>query len=219
MSNKKSLGQNSNLIKSILVIISYFILPYLVSFISDSNLFKYLIYAVYFIFIIYLYKDTFIDDIKNIKENKKSSTKTIILGVIAIFIITILVNASIGIIFNIKKTSENDYSLLKLFNESPFILMILTCIYYPVVEGVIFRKAIRDVVDKKWLFIIFSSLFYFFFNIVYTSMSFDTIMSSVCYFTTMMILSYIYFKTDNFTISMFILMLYNLIFSILNFFV
>lgn len=217
MPKKKILKQSSNSLKSILIILSYFILPYLISFISDSYLFRCIFHILYFVILIFAYKNTLMKDIKNIKKDKKKSIKIIASGVLLIFVVTILVNAVIGLIFNIKQIPENDYSLMILFNESPLFLMLLTCIYYPIVEGIIFRKTVRDIIDKKWVFIIFSSLFYFLFNILYTSMSFNTIMASLCYFTTMMILSYSYFKTNNFTISVFMLMLYNFIFTILNF--
>lgn len=204
-------------VKSIIIIILYFILPYIINFISSSNVFSITAYALFALLLIFLYKDTFIKDFKDIWENKARAMKTIVIGVIAIFLVTIFVNAIVQIVFDIKETSENDYSLLTMFKKSPLVLMLLTCLYYPVVEGIVFRKTIRDVIDNKWIFIIFSSLFYFFFNIVYTSMSFATIMSSICCITTMMILSYIYWKNNNFSITVIILMLYNLIISLISF--
>ncbi len=208
---------NKESIKAISIILLYFFLPYLVKILPGGNVSSIIIYVAFMLLLIYLYKDTIKNDFVNIKKEKKKSVKTIALGVFTIFLVTIILNALIGAIFKINGSSENDYSLMKMFEESPLVLIILTCVYYPIVEGIVFRKAVRDVIDKKWIFIIFSSLFYFFFNIVYTSMAFDTIMSSVCYFTTMMILSYTYWKTNNFSISVIILMLYNLVVSLITF--
>lgn len=214
---ENKIEENFSSIKSILIILSYFVLPYLVKFITKSSLISSLIYIIYAIILIYFYKKTFLVDFKEIKKDWKKYLKIGAISVLLIFVSMIIVNAIIGILFDIKVTSENDYSLLSMFNKNPIIIIILTCIYYPLVEGIIFRKTIRDIIENKWVFIIFSSLFYFFFNIVYTSMSFDNILSSLCYLTTMMIVSNLYWKTNNFTLSIFVMAIFNLVVCILRF--
>ena len=104
-----------------------------------------------------------------------------------------------------------------MFKKSPIALMLLTSLYYPVIEGVIFRKSVRDIIDNKWMFIMFSSVFYFFFNVAYTSLSFTSIITSLCYLFSMMLLSSYYYKTNNFTASVLVMMIYNIIISILSF--
>lgn len=217
MVTKQKDTSKSNLLKSILIIISYFILPYLIGSITSSRLIMSLFYLLYAFILIILYRNTFKADFKDILKNKGSYFKKIILNVVLLIVVVIITNAIINALFNISGTSENDYSLLTMFEKSPIILILLTCIYYPIVEGIVFRKTIRDIIDKKWLFIIFSSLFYFFFNIVYTSMSFNNIMASICYLFSMMILSNHYWKTNNFTSSIIILMIYNVFVSIISF--
>lgn len=209
--------QNKNSLRSILIIILYFIFPYIIKILSNSKLLITLSYLLFAIIIIFVYKNTFMEDFKEIRKNKKKYLLSILKNVVLIFIVVVATNALIGILFNIKETSENDYSLLTMFKKSPIVLMILTGIYYPIVEGVIFRKTIKDIINKKWLFIIFSSIFYFFFNVVYTSMSFTSMMTSLCYLFSMMVLSNYYWKTNNFTASVIVMMIYNLIISILSF--
>lgn len=209
--------QNKNSLRSILIIILYFIFPYIIKILSNSKLLITLSYLLFAIIIIFVYKNTFMEDFKEIRKNKKKYLLSILKNVVLIFIVVVATNALIGILFNIKETSENDYSLLTMFKKSPIVLMILTGIYYPIVEGVIFRKTIKDIINKKWLFIIFSALFYFFFNVVYTSMSFTSMMTSLCYLFSMMVLSNYYWKTNNFTASVIVMMIYNLIISILSF--
>ncbi len=210
-------GVNKNSIRSIIIIILYFIFPYLIKILNMGKILTIFSYLIFSFIIIYLYRNTFIDDLKDICENKKKYIISILKNVILLFIIMIVTNALIGIIFNIKETSENDYSLLNMFKKTPVVLVLLTGLYYPVIEGVIFRKTIRDIIDKKWLFIMFSSLFYFFFNIVYTSMSLTSILTSLCYLFSMMLLSNYYFKTDNFTASIVVMIIYNLIISLISF--
>ena len=214
---KNSILSKKEPFKSVMVIVIYFILPYIVNLLSDVKYVSVVLSLLYLLLIIYLYRDTIISDFKKIAENKKKSIIAIITGVVLIFVSMLLLNVILEVIFNIKGTSENDWSLKKIFDSSPIFLMILTCIYYPIVEGIVFRKALRDIIDKKWLFIIFSSLFYFLFNIIYTSMSLYSLITSICYFTSMFILSTIYYKSDNFILSVLILSIYNLIFSLLNF--
>lgn len=209
--------KNKNSLKSIMIIILYFIFPYLMKFLSGIKWLTLLFYMLFVLLIIYLYKDTFKNDFKDLKENKKKYIKSILINVVLIFAVMIITNALIVILLNINETSENDYSLLTMFKKSPLALILLTSVYYPLVEGVIFRKSVRDIIDNKWTFIIFSSVFYFFFNIAYTSLSFTSIITSLCYLFSMMILSNYYYKSNNFTASVIVMMIYNLIISVISF--
>ncbi len=209
--------KNKNSLKSIMIIILYFIFPYIMKFLSGIKWLTLLFYMLFALLIIYLYKDTFKNDFKDLKENKKKHIKSILINVVLIFAVMIITNALIGILLDIKETSENDYSLLAMFKKSPIALILLTSVYYPVVEGVIFRKSVRDIIDNKWMFIMFSSVFYFFFNIAYTSLSLNSIITSLCYLFSMMILSNYYYKSNNFTASVIVMMIYNLIISAISF--
>lgn len=209
--------ENKNNLRSIMIIILYFIFPYVMKFLSGVKWLVVLLYMLFALLILYLYRNTFKKDFKDIIENKKKYLSSILINVALIFVIMLITNALIGMLFDIKQTSENDYSLLTMFKKSPIILMFLTSLYYPVIEGVIFRKSVRDIIDNKWIFIIFSSVFYFFFNVAYTSLSFTSIITSLCYLFSMMLLSSYYYKTNNFTASVIVMMIYNLIISAISF--
>lgn len=213
----KEKEKSSAFIKSILVIISYFVLPYVIALISKSNMVDMVLYLLYAFVLIFLYKQVFISDFKDIKKNWKKHLIHVFISIILIFVSMVLINLIVGVLFNVKGTSENDFSLLTTFKENSLIVVLLTCIYYPLVEGIIFRKSVRDIIDNKWFFIMFSAIFYFFFNIVYTSMSFSNIMSSVCYLSTMMIVSHFYWKTNNFTLSVLVMSIFNLVVCLLSF--
>ena len=213
----KEKGKSNVFIKSILVIISYFALPYVIALISKSNMIDTMLYLLYAFILIFLYKQVFISDFKDIKKNWKKYLIHMLISIVLIFVSMVLINLIVGVLFNVKGTSENDFSLLTTFKENSLIVVLLTCIYYPLVEGIIFRKSVRDIIDNKWFFIMFSAIFYFFFNIVYTSMSFNNIMSSVCYLSTMMIVSHFYWKTNNFTLSVLVMSIFNLVVCLLSF--
>lgn len=203
--------KNKKSIMSLLIIFLYFILPYLISTLGGSKLINTGLSIAFCVFIVFVYRKSFIEDVKDIKNNKKKYLKNILFNVLLIFGITIVTNFLLTLILDIKQTSENDFSLRTMYESSPLTLLFLTTLYYPVVEGIVFRKTVRDVIDQKWLFIIFSSLFYFFFNVAYTSLNINNLLSSLCYFFIMLVLSNNYFKTNNLTISILIISICNFI--------
>ena len=124
--------ENKNNLRSIMIIILYFIFPYVMKFLSGVKWLVVLFYMLFALLILYLYRNTFKRDFKDIKENKKKYLSSILTNVVLIFVIMLVTNALIGMIFDIKQTSENDYSLLSMFKKSPIVLMFLTSLYYPV---------------------------------------------------------------------------------------
>lgn len=203
--------ENKNSVISLLIIMLYFLLPYMSSLFGNIKVISIITSLTFGVVVIFAYRKSFIKDFKDLKENKGKYFKNILLNVLIIFGITILTNLFLNLFLNITETSENDYSLRTMYKSSPLVLLFLTVAYYPVIEGVVFRKTIREIIDKKWLFIIFSSLFYFFFNVAYTSFSINNILSSLCYFFMMLVLSTNYFKTNNLTVSILIISICNLI--------
>lgn len=204
-------AQTKNSVIAVLIIILYFVLPYLSSMFLNANLANAIISIIFAIAIIFIYRKSFINDFKDFGKNKWKYLKNILLNVLIIFVITIVTNLLLTLIFDIRETSENDYSLRTMYKSSPIILFLLTAIYYPIVEGIVFRKTIREIIDKKWLFIIFSALFYFFFNVAYTSFTLNNILSSLCYFFIMLVLSNYYWKTNNLTASILVISISNII--------
>ena len=107
--------ENKNNLRSIMIIILYFIFPYVMKFLSGVKWLVVLFYMLFALLILYLYRNTFKRDFKDIKENKKKYLSSILTNVVLIFVIMLVTNALIGMIFDIKQTSENDYSLLSMF--------------------------------------------------------------------------------------------------------
>lgn len=203
--------QTKNSVIALLIIVLYFVLPYLTSMFLDSNLANAITSIIFAIAIIFIYRKSFTNDFKDFGKNRWKYVKSILLNLVIILTITIIINSLLVLVFNITDTSENDYSLRTMYESSPIVLFLLTAIYYPIVEGIVFRKTIKEVIDKKWLFIIFSSLFYFFFNVAYTSFTLNNILSSLCYFFIMIVLSNYYWKTNNLTASILVISLSNII--------
>lgn len=208
--------KKENSITSILVVILYFIWPYfskfITSFISNDMIGKIvsvLLNLLLVMYLVYIYKDTFKNDFKKLKENPKGLFKKLIISLPLMIISVIIVNLIVMNLFNINTISENDQVLYQMFKQTPLLVFILTVLYYPVLEGIVFRKTFKDIINSKWLFIIITSLVYFFFNIAYTSLSIENILSSLYYIVIMFYLSKIYYETDNLVLSIILLMLYN----------
>ena len=121
--------ENKNNLRSIMIIILYFIFPYVMKILSGVKWLVVLLYMLFALLILYLYRNTFKRDFKDIKENKKKYLSSILTNVVLIFVIMLVTNALIGMLFDIKQTSENDYSLLSMFKKSPIVLMLLLSSY------------------------------------------------------------------------------------------
>lgn len=115
---------------------------------------------------------------------------------------------------DINTGAENDMALYNYFMHVPWAMFFMTTVYYPIVEELVFSKSIRDLTHNKWLFIIVSSLFFWYFNIAFIGINYVTIVSSLSYFVIAFIRCYAYDKTDNVCVPISIKVLYNLIVNI-----
>ena len=71
--------ENKNNLRSIMIIILYFIFPYVMKFLSGVNWLVVLLYMLFALLILYLYRNTFKRDFKDIKENKKKYLSSILI--------------------------------------------------------------------------------------------------------------------------------------------
>lgn len=203
------------LLKSLAVILSYFVYTKVVTSIlnlvfnghfTDNYFYSFIADLIYFIIILAIYhKDLW----NNIIDLKKEPVKKLLNGIKWMVIAVVLQVVTINILNAIGPyTAGNDEAVASL----PAYYMIFKTIFFSIlVEEIIFRKSIRDVIDNKILFIILSSLFYGFMNIVYSDLSGLNILSILPYFVSSLALSYLYVKYDNIVLVMLVKFLYNLI--------
>ena len=106
----------------------------------------------------------------------------------------------------------NNTTILSYFSKTPSIVVFLTIIYYPVVEEIVFKKTIKDVISNKWFFIIFSAFIFGFFHVAFLdTITIQAVISSIPYAVMGGISSYAYYKTNNIFIPIASRMLYNMI--------
>ncbi len=204
------------LIRTLIVIISYFI--YTTCFFSifkiyggdqiyDNPIFSFLADLFYFFIIIIFYYKGLIIDFKKLKKDFKKNIITIFkwLG------IAILCQMISIVILNnlLSKAPINDSALSELpLYYRIFKMMIFACI----IEELVFRKSLYDVIENKKLFIIVSSLFYAIMNVVYyDAIDISNLASAIPYFTSSLVLSTLYVKTDNIAMTMTTKFIYQLI--------
>lgn len=204
------------LLKSLAVILSYFVYTKVVTSIlnlvfnghfTDNYVYSFLADFIYLVIILAIYRKDLWNNIKDLKTNTwRKLFQGIIWMVIAVVLQTVMIAVldsvlSIGI-------ASNDSSIM---NLPTYYLIFKTMFFSILVEEIIFRKSIRDVLDNKLLFIIVSSLFYGLMNIVYSDLSGLNFLNILPYFASSLALSYLYVKYDNIVLVMVVKFLYNLI--------
>ena len=215
--------------KNVLVIAIYFIYIYIViatlsllnidyfSFSIKNKIITYIISDICFIalLIFWIYRKELIKDIKDFKINYKQYISKYILlyfiGVIMMGVINTLIAHFTGM-----KTSENEADVRLLIEKFPIYMTFSTVIYAPIVEEIIFRKAIRNIFNNKYLFIILSGVIFGCVHISnYTNI--NDILFSIGYIVMGIDFAYIYYKTNNIFTTMSFHIIHNLLLLIIQF--
>lgn len=129
---------NITQIDQIIILFSKYILLIIIFLLRD---FKYL-------------KEKWFDFIKNFKKYFSISFKNWLTG----FIIMIISNIIIS--FFIKNIGQNEAAVQELITKIPITALVLTTIFAPIVEEMIFRKYLQNCVDNKVLYMILSGLIF-----------------------------------------------------------
>ena len=105
------------------------------------------------------YKDYLIEKLKDFKNNYKKYLKIAIkywtIGLCIMYIGNLLLHT-----FSPSKEAINENNVQGLIIASPILAMILTTIFAPINEEIIFRKSIQDIFKNKYIFIIVSGLIF-----------------------------------------------------------
>lgn len=107
---------------------------------------------------------------------------------------------------------DNTVALYSLLNVSTIYTIFKTMIFSVIVEELVFKKAIRDVIDNDILFVIVSSFIYAFMNVAYSSFTIVSLADFIQSFVSAAILSIVYIKYDN---NIFIVMLIKFVYNLI----
>ena len=123
---------------------------------------KYIFLIILFLLIDFKYlKNKLFDFCKNFKKYFIISLKNWFAGFIIMIIANLIISSFITGI------GENEAGIQTLISEVPIVALILTTIFAPIVEEMVFRKYLKDCVDNKTLYMILSGLI---FGIVHISL-------------------------------------------------
>ncbi len=208
--------QFQSLIKSLCVVLLYFIWPYLTNAIVgklnvSNNIAIFLNFIADFILlfiIVMLYLPSLQDNLKGLGKKGQFQKGLKIFGIgFALYLIS---NFILCIVFP-DLESNNLNNMLRAFEGNHFLLFLVMVFYYPVVEELVFKKTFRDVIESKWVFIILTGVVNATFEVLLSATVPLDIVNIVPVFIFYSTISYIYYETDNIFVSTFYRVVYNLL--------
>lgn len=202
---------------NILVICLYFIWPYFLS--AVTNFFKlsktvnlYLSFSINFIFlfiVIYIYRNIlnkyYIEFTKNYKKNFLTCLKIFFIGLVLYVFFNTILNILDIPIFN------NQNSMIEMFKKVPILFILNTLFYYPVIEELVFKMSLKNILKNKWSFIIVTGGLNAFFQIVFSISNVTDLLYLLPLTFLISSFSYAYYKTDNIMYPILFRMCYNMI--------
>ncbi len=230
MDNKKFYSYLKNATIGLIVILIYFILSNSQTIIFDLfnvdyNIMPTIIKVVYTIIweifsmslIMLILNKTLSKDIQDIKINhKKYFSKYLKFWLIGLGIM-MMSNLFINIFVN-SGLPSNEETIRKLFDISPIYIFISSVIYAPIVEELVFRQSIRNIITNKYLFIFVSGLVFGGLHVIGGMNSLVELVYLIPYCTPGFIFAYILTDCDNVLVSSGLHFLHNGILISLQFF-
>jgi len=216
------------IVKNILIFLSYFMYHYIFIAIllmfninyEDFNIFQRLIFIfvsdiIYVMTIFYLLKDEIIKDLKDFKKKYKYYlSKYFVIYAFGV----ILMGISNKILYYItrQELSGNETSIRNLLDKYPFYMVFSAVLFAPIVEEIIFRKTVRNVFNKKYLYILMSGLI---FGILHISdySNFNEILLGIPYIIMGIDFAYIYYKSNNIFTTISLHSIHNLLLVLIQF--
>jgi uncharacterized protein len=197
------------IIKSIVVFLSYFLfsylefIPFYIFNIDYKNLphnikviYLIVINTLFMLGIIYLYWNELKIYIKDFKNNwKKYLDKTLKYWYIGLAVM-IITNTLINYLTPVD-IPENEKAVRELIEKAPFFMFFSTAIYAPIIEEIICRKAIRDLIKNTYLFIIISGLIFGLAHILIDLSTLWNLLYIIPYGTLGSAFALAYYKTNN----------------------
>lgn len=220
-----------NALLGLLALLTYFILPDLqgllfkifnINITSLSLNIRILYSAIFDILMIALIILLFHKSIKKEYQIFKNNHRTYYTTYFKYYLISILVMMFSNVIINIispGSVAGNQDAINELFNISPIYVYFSAVIFAPIVEELVFRKAIRNIIPNKFLFIIASGLIFGSLHIIGNVEAWYDLLYLIPYSAPGLAFAYIYYKTENIFVPMGLHFMHNVILIALQFFI
>lgn len=226
--------EKNNYIKTagigILAILTYFILPYLEAIPFqllgiDTTTLPLIVKIIYMIayetiiicIIVWLFYPKLKQDFQDMKKNHMNYySKYLKYWLIAILIM--MVSNLLIAQFTQNQVASNEQAVQDLFEISPIYIFFSAVIFAPIVEELVFRQSIRNIIPKDFLFIVASGLIFGGLHVFGEMGSLTELFYLIPYCAPGIAFAYILTKTDNIFVSMGLHFMHNGILVALQFF-
>ncbi len=215
--------KTKKLLQTLFVLLIYFIfiLKFSSTKLTITNFLSYLIFLTIILIIYYKDLKKYYLDLKK----DKNKVVTILLYFVVFFLLsTVLRNIILNIIekstsikFNVDTSNKTIFSLFKIFPKGTLFVIFFTCIFTPLVEELVFRKSIRDVIKNNVIFVIVSSLLSWYFQVSLLNPSIPEFVLAISTLLNSLFASIIFVRKDNILYSIFPRMLYNIVICLIQF--
>jgi hypothetical protein len=153
-------------------------------------------YIVIFLIMFLLFKNQLLHDFKIFKEYFKEYNSLVLKTWLKSLVVMMVLSLSIQLITNIQ-TSTNQDTLNQMFNKLPIFVIVLTTLYAPIVEELMFRGVFRKFLNKKYLFILTSGIVFGALHVIDDFQSVGELLYIIVYSSLGIFLSSLYYKTNN----------------------
>lgn len=173
-----------------------------ISSMSDFQIYLYLSCVNLFLllFMIFNFKDLlkekFLDFTKNHKEYINKNIKVYLLG------LGFMVISNLIILSFYESGPANEEAIRDLFEVMPFYIFFASVIVAPICEELVFRQSFKELINNKYLFIIFSGVVFGAMHVVNSLTSLYDLFYIIPYSSLGLAFAYMLYKTKNIYVSM-----------------
>lgn len=165
--------------------------------------------------LILLYKNELIEDFKKYKNKLGSNIDTgfkyWFFGLIGMFISNIIINVIMK-----NGQAENEKIVQQMISYAPILMIINAGLIAPIIEEITFRKAFKNVLKGKWLFILTSGIIFGALHVITKLTSPIDLLYIIPYSSLGIAFAYMYYKTNTIYTSTTMHIIHNSILTILS---
>lgn len=183
---------------------------------TELSIINFVMHILFLGVIVYFNKDYLKE---KFKEINKKDIKKILLYFIFLTIVYLLSNVIVNVLIQVFDFNSSNSAISALFSKIPFgtiFAMFLTTIFYPVVEELIFRKSLRDIVKNPVLFVVITSLLAWYFQVTLINPQVSEFVMAVPALIGSVFCGSVFVKKDNIWYSIIPRMLYNVLICIIQ---
>ena len=170
---------------------------------------------IYILILIFMYRKDIIKGFKKLKNNKEKyiliALKCWAFGCIIMYISSLIIS-----IIQKKSIPNNEQVVRESIKAAPLYMLFSCSIVAPIFEELVFRKSLKEIINKKWLFIILSGVIFGALHVIGTYDSPLDILYIIPYGSMGCAFAYLLSKTNNITLPIMIHMLHNTILVIIQ---